>query len=84
MNPQLLTKKEKNIKKNWKNAEGDPVANQDLWKLLLIILKKHEVTFYKVKGHADDALNNRCDELARAAIKEYRQRNQDLFPEGNE
>ena len=69
------------IKKNWKNSEGDAVANQDLWKLLLIVMKKHEVSFHKVKGHADDSLNNRCDELARAAIKDYRQRNQDLFPE---
>ena len=70
------------IKKNWKNSEGEAVANQDLWKLLMIVMKKHEVSFFKVKGHADDPLNNRCDELARAAIKDYRQRNQDLFPEG--
>jgi len=28
----------------------------------------HEVTFHKVAGHADNELNNRCDELARAAI----------------
>ena len=69
------------IKKGWKNSDGEAVANQDLWKLLLIVLKKHEVTFNKVKGHADDPLNNRCDELAREAIKDYRQRNQDLFPE---
>ena len=70
------------IKKGWKLSDGEPVANQDLWKLLLIVLIKHEVTFFKVKGHADNPLNNRCDELARLAIKDYRQRNQDLFPDG--
>ena len=33
----------------------------------------HEVTFHKVKGHADNALNNRCDELARGAIAALRE-----------
>ena len=49
----------------------------DLWKLLLQIikLKKHEVTFHKVKGHADNPWNNRCDELATSAIAEYRRIN---------
>ena len=49
----------------------------DLWKLLLQIikLKKHEVTFHKVKGHAYNPWNNRCDELATSAIAEYRRIN---------
>ncbi len=67
------------IKKGWKLSDGETVANQDLWKLLLLVLKKHDVTFYKVKGHADNPLNNRCDELARGAIQDYRKRNADLF-----
>ena len=33
------------------------------------------VEFFKVKGHADHPQNNRCDELARAAIDEYRRIN---------
>ena len=37
--------------------------------------KKHDVSFNKVKGHAEDPLNNRCDELARAPIREYRRMN---------
>ena len=32
------------------------------------LTQKHEVTFHKVKGHADNELNNRCDFLARQAI----------------
>ena len=64
-------------KNGWKNSKKEPVENMDLWKLLLQIikLKKHEVTFHKVKGHADNPWNNRCDELATSAIAEYRRIN---------
>ncbi len=64
-------------KNGWQTSDKKPVENSDLWKLLLQImqLKKHRVTFNKVKGHADDPLNIRCDELARLAIKEYRRMN---------
>lgn len=54
---------------NWKTLSGDPVKNVDLWKALLIELNKHNVNFIKVKGHSDNVYNNRCDELARAEIK---------------
>ncbi len=53
----------------WKTAAKKPVENQDLWKLLLNETKSHVVKFYKVKGHADDERNNRCDKLARDEIK---------------
>lgn len=53
----------------WKTAKKDPVENQDLWQLLLELCRKHHITFQKVPGHANCAENNRCDELARAAIK---------------
>jgi len=33
------------------------------------------VTFHKVKGHSDNPGNNRCDELAREAIQDYRRMN---------
>ena len=64
-------------KNGWMNASKKPVENSDLWKLLLQIMrvKKHDVTFHKVKGHADHPENNRCDELAKAAIQEYRRIN---------
>ena len=55
-------------KKNWKTADNTPVKNVELWKEILALTKTHKVTFNKVKGHADNELNNRCDELARAAI----------------
>ena len=59
-------------KNGWKKADKKPVQNVDLWEELYALTQKHEVTFHKVAGHADNELNNRCDELARAAIDELR------------
>ena len=56
----------------WKNASKKPVENQDLWKWLLTVMQPHEVTINKVKGHADNPWNNRCDELATGQIREHR------------
>ena len=56
------------MKKGWKTADGSPVKNKELWQELYNFTKIHEITFNKVKGHADNELNNRCDELARNAI----------------
>lgn len=52
----------------WKTSKKQPVENQDLWQRLSQQTKKHKVTWHKVKGHAENKENNRCDELARAAI----------------
>lgn len=57
------------MQKGWKTASGDPVKNKELWQELYSLTKIHKVTFNKVKGHADNHYNNRCDELARDAIK---------------
>lgn len=66
--------------RGWKNSEGKPVENQDLWTLLLLTIRKkqHVLTFHKVKGHADHPENNRCDELAREAIQKFLRTNPDL------
>lgn len=61
-------------KSGWKKADNKPVLNIDLWKALLEQTRVHEVTFHKVKGHANNELNNRCDELARAAIEMIKQK----------
>ena len=55
-------------KNNWKTADKSDVKNKELWQELLQLTKTHDVTFIKVKGHADNEFNNRCDELARNAI----------------
>lgn len=59
-------------KNGWKKADNKAVLNVDLWEELYKLTQEHEVTFHKVAGHADNELNNRCDELARAAIVEIR------------
>ena len=56
---------------NWKTAAKADVKNSDLWKALLFEVKKHKVNFVRVKGHADNEKNNRCDKLATGAIDEY-------------
>ena len=57
------------IKNGWRTANKEPVKNKELWEELYELTKTHNVTFHKVKGHADNAYNNRCDELATGAIK---------------
>ena len=57
------------IKHGWKNSNKEDVKNKELWQELISLTKVHNVTFHKVKGHADNKYNNRCDELARNAIK---------------
>ena len=51
----------------WKTAAKKPVANQDLWQQLDEALARHNVNWHWVKGHSGDPLNERCDDLARAA-----------------
>lgn len=49
--------------KGWKRKDGE-LKNPDLWRKLDSLLAIHKVNIHWVKGHADNALNNRCDELA--------------------
>ncbi len=59
-------------KNNWQTSGKKEVQNIDLWKRLLVQTQRHSVSWHKVKGHADNALNNRCDALARAEIDKLR------------
>ena len=53
----------------WKTAAKKDVENQDLWRELLALGRRHAVQYRKVKGHADNPINNRCDELATSEIR---------------
>lgn len=57
------------MKNGWRTSGKEPVKNKELWQELYALTKKHKVEFIKVKGHADNEFNNRCDEMAREAIK---------------
>jgi ribonuclease HI len=54
----------------WRNAKRQPVENQDLWQELISLNQLHQIEWLKVAGHQDNDYNNRCDELARAVIKQ--------------
>ena len=54
----------------WRTADKKPVKNAELWQRLEAALEKHKVTWHWVRGHAGHDLNERADELARAAIAE--------------
>ena len=54
---------------NWMRNKKEPAVNVDIWQRLLPLLERHKVRFIWVRGHADNAENNRCDHLARAAIE---------------
>ena len=55
------------VRRNWRNASGDPVANMDLWRRLLDAAKPHEVEWRWVRGHSGDPMNERADVLATRA-----------------
>lgn len=40
-------------KNHWRNAARKSVENQDLWKELLALVRKHNVRFFRVKGHVN-------------------------------
>jgi ribonuclease HI len=56
----------------WRTSSKKPVENQDLWQELVALTKQHDVTWIKVKGHANNELNNRVDGLAVAALEKHR------------
>jgi ribonuclease HI len=59
-------------KNGWKTAAKKPVKNDDLWRRLEAAAEAHQVEWKWVKGHSDDVMNNRADELARGAIIKMR------------
>ena len=55
------------VRRNWRNASGDPVANMDLWRRLLDAAKPHSIEWLWVRGHSGDVMNERVDVLATQA-----------------
>lgn len=54
---------------NWKTSKRESVKNKELWLELDELRQKYNINWNWVKGHADDEINNRVDELARLEIK---------------
>jgi len=59
-------------KNKWKNSRKEEVANRDLWEELLRISRGHDIRWIWIKGHSQHPENERCDKLARLAIKRCR------------
>ena len=57
----------------WKTAGKKQVKNIDLWQKLLEQYRTHKINFIKVKGHADNEHNNRCDKIAVSEYKKLEQ-----------
>ncbi|HIR62188.1 MAG TPA: ribonuclease HI [Candidatus Coprenecus avistercoris] len=51
----------------WERKNFEKRLNADLWIRFLAVYRRHRVRFVWVKGHADNPMNNRCDQLAVAA-----------------
>ena len=62
------------LRNGWKTANKKPVENQDLWQELLELNGIHKIKWIKVKGHADNENNNRCDKLATGAAAELKKK----------
>ena len=55
------------VRKGWRSASGDPVANMDLWKRILAANAVHRVDWLWVRGHDGNDMNERADQLATEA-----------------
>ena len=58
--------------RGWKKADKKPALNPDLWDRLLALTEVHSLRYHWVKGHAENAYNNRCDQLAVAESQKYK------------
>ena len=55
---------------NWESKGFKNKKNPDLWIRFLSVYKKHKVSFFWIKGHNNNLLNERCDYLAVEASKQ--------------
>lgn len=58
-------------KKGWRRADKKPVENRDLWEEMLQAAESHHIEWIKVKGHSGIEDNERVDQLAVEASREY-------------
>ena len=61
-------------KNGWRTSAKKPVKNAELWQALDEALKRHDISWHWVKGHAGHPENERADELAREGMAPYKTR----------
>ncbi len=57
--------------RGWKTADKKDVKNVDLWLRLDEAVKRHDVSWHWVKGHAGNEMNERADVLATEGMKAF-------------
>ena len=64
------------LRRGWKNSQGQPVSNRDLWETLIpmVLESQRTVTFSWVKGHSGDPMNDFVDLLATEAADQQMER----------
>ncbi len=67
-------------RRNWRNSQGKPVANRDLWEPLVDLALRRGAEFRWVKGHGTDPMNMLVDRLAVDAASAQRGASGDLAP----
>jgi len=55
-------------RKGWRTASGKPVANQDLWQALDLVMQPHQIQWSWVRGHTGHPENERADQLANRGV----------------
>ena len=59
-------------KNGWRTAAKEPVKNVDLWQRLDLVVSRHQVHWFWVKGHAGHEGNERADALANRGVDSVR------------
>jgi ribonuclease HI len=57
-------------RKRWRRGQTERVPNRDLWERLLAVRERHQIQFRWLRGHAGHVENERCDQLAKAALRQ--------------
>ncbi len=55
----------------WRTADKKSVKNIELWQRLEEATKPHRIEWHWVKGHTNDEMNERADELARFGMRPF-------------
>ncbi len=61
------------VARNWRTAGKKPVKNADLWRELLEVAEKHQISWEWIAGHAGHPENEQCDQMAVAQAEAFRQ-----------
>jgi len=55
--------------RGWKTAAKKPVKNEDLWRQLEEVSRRHDIQWRWVRGHVGNPGNERADELANLGLE---------------